>query len=374
MLQYSSKTQEQLDKQIMRISERSDILRFLDPVNKFEELTTFLEKWGDYNPQFIYDESHLPALDEVMRYIDKLKSKVSKLRVKNTLQNMMIQKCEELECKFKLLQAYHAQDLDLIQQYNEQLFGPLQHQDITSWKTKAKRLESLHQISISSLIPKHLNLSQQITKKELLELIAYHLQQIWADKYKIQFGKYGTTNMQISIGPKPVIYINKKDQYALHDVCVSILHELYGHLLRYFNGKKSNIHIMQWWSAYYLATEEWVAVFSAARLEWLSKTLVKLYDNHQLLVQASEHNRSATSSLLQAKGSKDLEHIFWSLLRVKRWLKDTSISWKGSVFMKDKVYFDGYIQVINYLYDGHTRESLTKGRLDIKTLRKKDIS
>lgn|GEM_PF-6494989 len=42
--------------------------------------------------------------------------------------------------------------------------------------------------------------------------------------------------------------------------------------------------------------------------------------------------------------------------------------------MKDKVYFDGYIQVINYLYDGHTRESLTKGRLDIKTLRKKDIS
>gem|GEM_PF-6810506 len=51
--------------------------------------------------------------------------------------------------------------------------------------------------------------------------------------------------MQISIGPKPVIYINKKDQYALHDVCVSILHELYGHLLRYFNGKKSNIHIMQ---------------------------------------------------------------------------------------------------------------------------------
>gem|GEM_PF-5897445 len=44
MLQYSSKTQEQLDKQIMRISERSDILRFLDPVNKFEELTIFLEK------------------------------------------------------------------------------------------------------------------------------------------------------------------------------------------------------------------------------------------------------------------------------------------------------------------------------------------
>ena len=94
------------------------------------------------------------------------------------LQEMMIQKCEELECKFKLLQAYHKQDLELIQQYNERLFGPLQSQDIASLQIKADRLEQLHKIDIASLLPKDTQLSKHITKKELIELVAYHLQEI----------------------------------------------------------------------------------------------------------------------------------------------------------------------------------------------------
>jgi hypothetical protein len=42
-LHYATITQQRLDKQIMRIAERSDILRFLDPKNKFEELQKFID-------------------------------------------------------------------------------------------------------------------------------------------------------------------------------------------------------------------------------------------------------------------------------------------------------------------------------------------
>lgn len=66
----------------MRISERSDILRFLDPLNKFEELQQFLDAQGEYNPQFTYDDKHISVLQEVLEYTNKLKIKSEKLRIR----------------------------------------------------------------------------------------------------------------------------------------------------------------------------------------------------------------------------------------------------------------------------------------------------
>ena len=82
MFDYHSKTQKLLDKQIMRVSERSDILRFLDPINKFDELKKFIAAGGEYDPIFEYDDKHIPILKEVLEYIDKLKLKSKKLRIK----------------------------------------------------------------------------------------------------------------------------------------------------------------------------------------------------------------------------------------------------------------------------------------------------
>ena len=123
---YSSVTQKKLDKQIMRIAERSDILKFLDPTNKFEELQKFIDAKGDYNPQFIYNTDHVSILEEVSLYVNKLKAKTAKLRVNDNIKQLMLEKCDEILCKFNLLQAYHDQDYDVILALNTQLFGKLQ--------------------------------------------------------------------------------------------------------------------------------------------------------------------------------------------------------------------------------------------------------
>jgi hypothetical protein len=123
---YSSVTQKKLDKQIMRIAERSDILKFLDPTNKFEELQKFIDAKGDYNPQFIYNTDHVSILEEVSLYVNKLKAKTAKLRVNDNIKQLMLEKCDEILCKFNLLQAYHDQDYDIILALNTQLFGKLQ--------------------------------------------------------------------------------------------------------------------------------------------------------------------------------------------------------------------------------------------------------
>ena len=168
----------------------------------------------------------------------------------------------------------------------------------------------------------------------------YHTQSIGFASYSIQFGNFGNTNMQVRIGPKPVIYTHKKDSYKTFDVCVSILHEVYGHLLRYKNGIDSDYHILQGGTAYYLSTEEGIAVFQAARIEGFEKTRARLTKSYEYFPQAGLLSWKELTKLYIKNGRTNLESIFWSILRLNRGIEDTSAVHSGTVFYKDKVYID----------------------------------
>lgn len=124
----------------MRIAERSDILKFLDPTNKFEELAKFVEAKGEYNPQFIYSTDHVSILKEVSVYVNKLKTRALKLKTNDGIKQLMIEKCDEILCKFNLLAAYHYQDFDKILALNTQLFGKLE--DYTTPSLNYSKLEN----------------------------------------------------------------------------------------------------------------------------------------------------------------------------------------------------------------------------------------
>lgn len=374
-MHYWSVTQQRLDKQIMRIAERSDILKFLDPVNKFEELQKFIDAKWIYNPQFIYDDKHIPVLEDALEYIKKLKKKTISLKIQNNLTILMQEKCEEVEDKFLLLQAYHLQDRTKIDYYNKKLYWNLQNHDLQN--IDFNDLEDkfkLNQIIILS--PLWLQDNKTLNRKQVKALVEYHLQSIWRNIYQINFGKFWTTNMQVRIWPKPVVYINKKAEYISFDVCVSILHEIYGHLLRYRKWIDSWIHLLQWWTAHYLSTEEGIAVFQAARIEWLKITWKKLIESYEHIIIAEQCNRVELVEYYQLQWRRNLESIFRSILRLKRGLEDTSIWGIGSVFYKDKVYADGYLELLRYFEINKTTESdiflidnwLYKGRIKILDL------
>ncbi len=347
---YSSVTQKKLDKQIMRIAERSDILKFLDPTNKFEELQKFIDAKGDYNPQFIYNTDHVSILGEVSLYVNKLKAKTAKLRVNDNIKQLMLEKCDEILCKFNLLQAYHDQDYDIILALNTQLFGKLQ--DYTTLPINYFTLEKRFWLSYQSIFENTgISPSEFLTQKQVKELLIYHTQAIGFNTCSIQFGNFGNTNMQVRIGPKPVIYIHKRESYKAFDICVSILHEVYGHLARYKNGINSDYHILQWGTAYYLSTEEGLAVFQAARVEWFEKTRARLQKSYQYLPQSAGYNWKQLTQIYIKNGRTNLETIFWSILRLKRGIQDTSIIHPGTIFYKDKVYIDGYCTILSYFSD-----------------------
>ena len=334
----------------MRIAERSDILKFLDPTNKFEELQKFIDAKGDYNPQFTYSTDHVKILEEVGLYINKLKAKTLKLRENNEIKQLMLDKCDEILCKFDLLQAYHDQDYDAILTLNTQLFGTIKN--YTTLPTDYAALEKRFWLSYQSLFENTgINPVETLSQKQVKELVIYHIQSVGFSSYSIQFGNFGNTNMQVRIGPKPVMYIHKKETYKAFDVCVSILHEVYGHLARYKNGINSDYHLLQWGTAYYLSTEEGLAVFQAARVEWFQKTRERLQKSYQYLAQTADHNWKQLTQIYFKNGRTNLETIFWSILRLKRGIQDTSIIHPGTVFYKDKVYSDGYYHILSYFAD-----------------------
>ncbi len=345
----------------MRIAERSDILKFLDPTNKFEELKKFVDSKWDYNPQFTYSTDHVSILKEVSVYVNKLKTRALKLKTNDGIKQLMIEKCDEILCKFNLLAAYHYQDFDKILALNTQLFGKLE--DYTTPSLNYSKLENNFWLSYESLFEKTgITIAETLTQKQVKELLVYHTQSIGFASYSIQFGNFGNTNMQVRIGPKPVIYTHKKDSYKTFDVCVSILHEVYGHLLRYKNGIDSDYHILQGGTAYYLSTEEGIAVFQAARIEGFEKTRARLTKSYEYFPQAGLLSWKELTKLYIKNGRTNLESIFWSILRLKRGIEDTSAVHSGTVFYKDKVYIDWYYSILTYFINQLTNTNQVKSK------------
>lgn len=362
----------------MRLSERSDILRFLDPTNKQSEYQQFIQSGGTYSPVFSYSDRHIAHIEPVINRIKSIRNQVDTLRDQGNLTQFMRDKCTELVQKFELVLAYYRQDTDNIQDLNIKLFGNFQDSiNQTLLPKQGDMLEKqLHVDYHDLLTPLGLEHNEFLDRKQVYQLIEYHLKHIWLSTYRIVFGLYGSTNMQVSIWPKPVVYINKQSSRSSQSLCVSIMHEIYGHLQRYQHGKTSWTHLLQWWMSYYLTTEEGIAMIQSARIEWFEHTYNRLRQSYILLKQASWVSRWEGVKLYQKAWFTNLWFIFRNLLRIKRGVIHTSISWSWCGFLKDKVYFDGFCLVCNYLcsigvntypidYDKPIDQELMRGRVSL---------
>ena len=77
----------------------------------------------------------------------------------------------------------------------------------------------------------------------------------------------------------------------------------------------------------------------------------RLNKTYQYLPQTADHNWKQLTQIYFKNGRTNLETIFWSILRLKRGIQDTSIIHPGTVFYKDKVYSDGYYHILSYFAD-----------------------
>lgn len=102
----------------------------------FEELDTFINLHGEYNPVFTYDFPNRNRMDSLAIQIGTIREKLFALGVKKDISHLLSEKLDELEIKKDLLLAYIAQDAKAIDKFNGQLYGEIDPELIELSKRK----------------------------------------------------------------------------------------------------------------------------------------------------------------------------------------------------------------------------------------------
>jgi hypothetical protein len=153
-----------------------------------------------------------------------------------------------------------------------------------------------------------------------------------------------------------------------------IAHEIEGHYLRKLNGKKSPFSLLSRGWAWYILTDEGIAIYNQNR--FLSPRDIKYYgifERYYFVGYALKHSYRKLIENLSEMYDADYERVFSYMLRLKRWFEDPS---KSGVFMKDVIYVNWFFAVSRYLDTGWKLEDLYIGKLsigDVKIVSQVDI-
>jgi hypothetical protein len=147
-----------------------------------------------------------------------------------------------------------------------------------------------------------------------------------------------------------------------------IAHEIWVHLVRYLNWKKSGWNIFESGTANYLATEEWLAVYNS--LKYFPENYEKnaMYQNYYMITLAKKLDFKELAEIWFRLKWNDYIKVFKTITRFKKWIKDTSIKNSWAFFSKDKVYLDWFVAVKEWIKNGWDIEKLMIGKIKIEDL------
>jgi hypothetical protein len=147
-----------------------------------------------------------------------------------------------------------------------------------------------------------------------------------------------------------------------------------GHYLRKVNGKKQKFQIFSQGTAWYIFTEEWLAIYNQNRfLSKKDEKFFSIFERYYFLDYALTHNfKDLVETHLRHYENK-YSLVFNYIVRLKRGVKDTSLDY---VFTKDIVYVKWFLEVQEYLKNGWKINELYFWKIgisDLKEIKKSDI-
>ncbi len=312
-----------IDNSLMKIDSRLLLLKFTTPNNLEEEKTKFiLSKW-EYIPKFKYNE--------IKFSINELEQKINNIEIPEIPLNWIYRrKKEEILNKLQFLRAFKKQDTEWMNIFSEKIF----------WKMNIENLKYSNNI---------LQYKKEIKQEE--EYIWFEEIKDYVKKFnhiysiKILLQKRNIT-ARFSMRWESMIFrdnakVWKKEMRSI------IAHEIEWHYLRKYNWKKLKFSIFSKGTAWYLWTEEWIAIYSQNR--FLTKKDNKYYgifETYYFINFALKHSYKKLIKKLLEYYDNDYNKVFLYTLRLKRWFEDITKWW---CFMKDIVYVNWYLKIKNYL-------------------------
>ena len=313
-----------IDKALIGADKKLMILKYLTPNNLIQEKINYINKKGDYIPQFTYEPLKIE--------LDKIREEVEKIDFWDLpLSELYRRKKDEVILKLDLLKAFQDDDYKKLADLSKKLYGDV---------TEENLLRSFSAIESKGDIVSE----EEFLVFEEIENIVKKFNHI----YGIDIRPMETANMVSRFAMSANrLKVKAWTKIWKNEFRSIIAHEVEWHYLRKFNWKKLMYSIFSYGTAWYLPTEEGVAIYNQYRL--LTPKMRKffsIYERYKFVHSAVNSSHEDLMKEFIEFYKWDLERVFTYFSRLKRGARDVTDEW---VFMKDVVYLNGYAQVEQFI-------------------------
>ena len=357
---YELKELHNIDDEISEIGKKLILSSILKPQNYIDELDNFIMNNGKYNPNFVYNRPDSDFLQNLNYKLTSLQNELNNNHYNENFSCLFNNKIDELLYRIKLILAYKNTDYDNILLFNEKIYGELDQELISLSKNKIFEWK----LEDKSLLGRVLSIN------EVKNIITSYLKKLGVKDVWIQVSFSSLARINVSMWKHVRIKINGYVPFQENEINSVIAHEIDTHLVRYLNWAETDWKIFKEWTWFYLEDEEWLAIYNSNK--YLPKNYEKLsfYKKYFLLEEAQKYPFAKLVDLVKfLYPEKWLERIFNTILKMKKWIMDTSIADKWAIFFKEKVYLDGFMKINNWIEMWNDIEGMYKGKITLDDLK-----
>ncbi|MGE4443708.1 MAG: tyrosine/phenylalanine carboxypeptidase domain-containing protein [Candidatus Altimarinota bacterium] len=331
-----------LDKEIMDIDKKLNILKIITPKNISSEKLKFIESKGTYIPQLEYNEINFN--------VKELFTKITKIEIPDIpLSGIFKRKKDEVINKLYFIQAFQDQNIEGLNYYGKLLYGEITKENLEYTTDLIINREEIKKEKEFLTIEE---IKKYITKFNYIYNINIHLVE---KEIGSRFSVKGD-----SLLIKNGSLVGKKEMRSV------VAHEIETHYLRKINGLKSKYSIFAVGTSDYLITEEGLAIYNQGK--FVTKNDAKYYgaaERYCLIDFGLKHSYKEFVQELIKTYNYDYGSVFNYLARLKRGVKDTS---KNYIFLKDIIYINGFLQVKKFIENGGNINELYFGKISLQDL------
>ncbi len=331
-----------LDKEMIDIDKKLNILKIITPKNISSERLKFIESKGNYIPQLEYNDVHFDTKELLL--------KINKIEIPDIpLSSIFKRKKEEIINKLYFIQAFLEQNVENLNYYGHLLYWDINTENLEYAKNVITNKEPLKKETEFLTIEE---IKKYITKFNYIYNIHIHLiEKEIGSRFSVKWDS---------------LLIKNGSLVWKREIRSVVAHEIETHYLRKINGLKSKYSIFSVGTADYLITEEWLAIYNQSK--FVTKNDAKYYwaaERYSLIDFWLKYSyREFVDELLRVY-NYDYHSVFSYLVRLKRWLKDTS---KNYIFLKDIIYINGFIQIKHFVENGGNINELYFWKISLQDL------
>jgi len=348
-----------IDNEISKIWKKLILNKILKPINYLEELDKFIWHRWKYNPKFKYKFPDDKEIKDIQKMLLEIQKELNKNTYDKKLWNLFLEKIQDLLFRTNLIKAYKTKNYKNILLYNEKLFGKINNNLLKLSKSKIFEWEPEDR----SLLWKTLDIG------EVKSAIEKHLNKIgivWVDTI---ITSTSLSRISVLMWKNVRIKINRLFPFQELELDSILAHEIDTHLIRYINWSKSGRKIFKEWVGFHIIDEEWLAIYNANKKVPNTYEKLSIYKRYFLLKEAQKYSFSKLVDLVKfLYPEKKIETVFNTILRLKKGIIDTSVVNEWAIFMKEKVYLDGYEKIKKYTEGGGELDKMYKWKLKLENL------